>query len=358
MDKRIDYSALTERIDKAELARSTEETSRLAGDGGFSRAGWITVMVMVSILVFMLTAFFVGLAAIVIMGEVHWEAFSWGGGILVGGSIILIGFLYRRSLIGLYDTAIEGFTNSMRYRLRRFASENGLRFFVTGDDPHWPGMMFGRGRKVIRREHLRPIESDAFEYGNMARVDGSNRGARSYTEGAYLAIKLENSLPNIALVSRRRNPFVSDSALQSLVKSQVLSLEGDFDKHFTLYCPEGYERDALYIFTPDLMALFIDHSSRFDAEIIDNRMFVYLGKQLDLRHPIVHKRFLSIVDNVAAKALSQTERYRDSRQETFRAHGVAPAGRRLATTISVSGVVLAIVLVGFPILGLTMGAQQ
>lgn len=48
----------------------------------------------------------------------------------------------------------------------------------------------------------------------------------------------------------------------------MLSLEGDFDRYFTLYCPGDYERDALYVFTPDLLALLIDESRHFAANAL------------------------------------------------------------------------------------------
>ncbi len=351
MEHQIDYSALTEPIDKADLTRSTETANAEPGSRQFSRGGWIAVMVMMSVLVAMLSTFFVGMIAMVVTGEVHWGSFTWGGSILVGGATILLALLYWRSLVGLYATSIEGFTNSTRYRLRRFATANGLRFFTVGDDPGLPGMMFSGGIKSSRMEHLRSATGDDFEYGNMTRMDAGG-SKPSYTDGGYLAIKLKTSLPNIVLDARRNNSFFNDSALQPLDRTQVLSLEGDFDKHFTLYCPEGYERDALYIFTPDLMALLIDNAADFDVEIVDNWLLVYQSKHFDLRHPIVHKRLLGIVDNVAAKALSQTERYRDERHGSFRNRGVAPAGRRLATTISISGVIIGILVVGFPIVGL------
>lgn len=154
------------------------------------------------------------------------------------------------------------------------------------------------------------------------------------------------------LVARGKNRILAQSDLEPLAKEQILSLEGDFDKYFTLYCPIGYEQDALYIFAPDLMALLIDRSARFDVEIVDNWMFVYHNRDFDLRHPFVHQKLLGITDTVAAKALSQTNRYRDDRRESFRERGVAPAGRRLATTISFSGAIIGTLIIGYPIVAM------
>ena len=46
------------------------------------------------------------------------------------------------------------------------------------------------------------------------------------------------------------------------------TLEGDFDRHFTLYAPDGYGRDALYLLTPDLMSRLIDSARAFDVSLL------------------------------------------------------------------------------------------
>ena len=91
----------------------------------------------------------------------------------------------------------------------------------------------------------------------------------------------------------------------------MLSLEGDFDQYFTLYCPKQYERDALYVFTPDLMALCIDEAAPFDIEVIDKWMFVYSATAFDMQQPWVYERLLRIAFTVGAKTLTQTDHYAD-----------------------------------------------
>lgn len=56
--------------------------------------------------------------------------------------------------------------------------------------------------------------------------------------------------------------------------SQRLRLEGDFDRYFAVYVPPGYERDALELLTPDVMACLIDHGRHWDVEIVDDRLIV------------------------------------------------------------------------------------
>lgn len=114
-----------------------------------------------------------------------------------------------------------------------------------------------------------------------------------------------------------------------LSRDQVLSPEGDFDRYFTLYCPTQYKRDALYVFTPDLMALAIDEAAPFDMEIVDQWLFVYSARPFPLADPHTYQRLLRIVSTVGAKALSQTDRYRDERIGDFSVKLVAPQWQRL-----------------------------
>ena len=174
-----------------------------------------------------------------------------------------------------------------------------------------------------------------------------------------MALQLDRALPHMVLDSTANNGIFGSNLPATFNKDQVLHLEGDFDKHFTLYCPKEYERDALYVFTPDLMALLIDAvsiqaSSPFDVEIIDKWMFVYSSAAFDLRQPALHQRLLGIVDTVGAKTLSQTDRYRDERVGDFTANIVAPQGQRLKRGVSVGAIIALVVFVvlwGWPMFG-------
>src|ERR1044071_8257923 len=111
------------------------------------------------------------------------------------------------------------------------------------------------------------------EFGNYQYTVQSGKNSTTYRWG-YVAVKLDVPLPNIVLDALGNNGFGSNLPA-SFQRAQRLSLEGDLDQHFTLYCPEGYEQDALYLFTPDIMARFIDHAAELDVEIVDDWMFLY-----------------------------------------------------------------------------------
>ena len=231
------------------------------------------------------------------------------------------------------------------FRLDRFAHANGMTFRPMDFPPAYPGEIFHLGRDQAVGEHL--VAGGRFlDIGNFSYVTGSGKSQSTHNWG-FLALHLDRAMPNIVLDAKANNSLFSSNLPIALDKKQILHLEGDFDQHFSLYCPAQYEQDALYIFTPDLMALLIDEASPFDVELVDQWMFVYSSRPFELTDPAVLQRLFTIADTVGAKALSRTEHYADDRIGDPAANIVAPQGARLKRGASVIGIVLVVVFVGF-----------
>jgi hypothetical protein len=165
----------------------------------------------------------------------------------------------------------------------------------------------------------------------------------------YLALTLPRQLPNMILDSKRNNRAFGSSLLHPPSRDQRLSLEGDFDTYFDLFVPSGYERDALYIFTPDLMALLIDETADVDVEIRGNQLVVYVLGGLDLSLPATWRWIERVMSVVGAATSSRARRYADERIESTEADAdaVANAGQRLrrgALSADSRGVALAVVV--------------
>lgn len=263
-----------------------------------------------------------------------------------GYLVALFGLIVPIIAVGLLGLAIWGLTrwatSSKRwerwYRLEGFARSNQLQFSPLDANPQYPGAIFSTGSSRAAFDHMRSTSDRFLDYGNYRYVTSNGETSTTHNWG-FMALQLDRSLPHIVLDSLANNGLFG-SALSTYDKNQILSLEGDFDRYFTLYCPAQYERDALYVFTPDLMALCIDNVAPFDVEIIDKWMFVYSTRPFDMMQPAVHHRLLSIVDTVGKKAVKQTARYSDERVGNFAANVVAPPGQRLKRTIPVWAIVM------------------
>jgi len=224
-------------------------------------------------------------------------------------------------------------------RLTHFAEANGLAFSPRDDSPAYPGSIFNQGHSRSTLEHVRSVHGRFLDMGNYRYTTGSGKNATTHNWG-FMAFNLDRKLPHMVLDSRANNGLFGGSNLPTYFdKSQILSLEGDFDQYFTLYCPREYERDALYVFTPDLMALLIDEASPFDVEIIDDWMFVYSAKPFKTGDPAVYQRLFRILDTVGEKTLTQTDFYADERVGDRTIDYVAPQGQRLKRGFSVGAAI-------------------
>ncbi|MEO8527608.1 MAG: hypothetical protein ABI435_00860 [Pseudolysinimonas sp.] len=234
------------------------------------------------------------------------------------------------------------------FRMDRFAQANGFTFSPSDSSPSYPGVIFQQGDSRNAIEHFRTVAGRFLDFGNYQYMTGSGK-SRSVHNWGFLAIQLDRKLPNMVLDSLANNRLFGMSNLPaSFDKTQILSLEGNFNSYFTLYCPKEYEPDALYVFTPDLMALLIDEASPFDVEIVDDWMFVYSALPFPPAVPAVYQRLFRIVETVGAKTLRQTDRYQDDRTALpFTANVVAPQGIRLKQRVSVVAVIIGIAIIVF-----------
>ena len=197
-----------------------------------------------------------------------------------------------------------------RYRLHRFAQANGMSYEPKVTDPPLPGMIFSLGRSRQSTDLLRGTVPRFVEFGNYQYTVQSGKNSTTYRWG-YVAVKLDVPLPHLVLDAKGNNGFGSNLPA-SFHKEQRLSLEGDFDQHFTLYCPAGYERDALYLFTPDIMARFIDNAAQLDVEIVDDWLFLYTQRKVSTLDPATWAWLFGTVGALLTK-FDQWARWRDDR---------------------------------------------
>ena len=226
------------------------------------------------------------------------------------------------------------------FRLSRFAADNGLIYSASTPNPQYPGLIFNQGSARQTVNHFRSAQGRFFDIGNFQFTTSDGKTTTTHHRG-FMALHLDRRLPHMVLDAKSNGAL----GLAAFGQEQRLSLEGDFDRYFTLYCPRQYERDALYVFTPDLMALLIDEAAPFDVEIVDNWMFVYSNGAFPPLQVGLYERLFRIIDTVGAKTLRQTARYQDDRlvAAPFEANVVAPPGQRLRRRFPPAAIIALIV---------------
>ncbi|PVE98043.1 hypothetical protein [Microbacterium sp. TPD7012] len=222
--------------------------------------------------------------------------------------LVLIGLVLIAVVLMIWLGVRNG--QATRYRLSRFAQANGMSYEARIADPPLPGMIFSLGRSRQSTDLVRGTHPRFVEFGNYQYTVQSGKNSTTYRWG-YVAVKLDVPLPNIVLDANGNNSFGSNLPA-SFQKEQRLSLEGDFDRYFTLYCPTGYERDALYLFTPDIMARFIDNAAQLDVEIVDDWLFLYTQRKVSTLDPPTWAWLFGAVGALLTK-FDQWARWRDER---------------------------------------------
>jgi hypothetical protein len=339
MIRTIDYSALGSAVTKQDVAAYRAELSRTKP--GTGTGGWVVVAILIGAM-----ALFGSMFLAILLPALATASQSSGAG--VGIVAVLVPLLLFAALIVGVVLLVRYFGTKRfeRYvRLDRFAKANGLIFSPVDPNPNYPGAIFGAGHSRSAYEHFRSASDRYLDFGNYRYTTGSGKNRTTHTWG-FMALQLDRALPHMVLDSQANN-FLGSNLPASFSKDQVLSLEGDFDRYFTLYCPKEYERDALYVFTPDLMALCIDNAAPFDIEIVDKWMFVYSAAPFDMSTGPIYQRLFGIVDTVGAKTLTQTDRYSDERVANFAANYVAPQGARLKRGVPVAAIIIGAVVLGF-----------
>jgi hypothetical protein len=170
-------------------------------------------------------------------------------------------------IVILWNTAVKDF-------LKHFASHMGYEYNSSGDMSSVEGHIFQYGSNP----EIEKIVSGEF-FGKDTRLfifkttvgSGKHKHEEFYS---ILEITFDALLPEIIL-NNKKSVFGFGFTLASLDNERKLVLEGDFYKYFNLYVAKEYELEAMQIFTPEVMQIFIDKAGKISAEMYKNKVYLY-----------------------------------------------------------------------------------
>ncbi len=286
------------------FAQELRRTGRIPGSPVFG----VLVIVVIAFVVVVLF----GSVAITLATSAVSAATSGGGGLAIGFGLLPLVVIGIIAAVGitLFVRGMRTASDRM-YRLDRFARANAMRYEPRLDAPALPGMIFSLGNSRHSSDLVRGDRPRFVEFANYRYTTGSGKNQQTHHWG-YVAVKLDTPLPHIVLDATSNNGLFGSNLPLTFDKDQRLSLEGDFDEYFSLYCPADYERDALYLFTPDIMARFIDNAAALDVEIVDDWLFLYAKRDFSTLDPATWAWLFSVVGALLDK-FAQWARWRDER---------------------------------------------
>lgn len=237
-----------------------------------------------------------------------------------------------------------------RIRLGWFAADNQLLYQASITGINQAGMFFqiGHTRGITHSLTGQLPNGGNFEFADYSYTTGSGKNQQTHTM-SFIRIQLERNLPHMVLDSMKNNMKLFGANISNLPvsfqKDQVLTLEGNFNDYFKLYAPKEYERDALYVFTPDLMALFMDTIAVNDAEIVDDQLYIYSSRKTAYENPAAIQNILKIVELVGGKTIRRTDQYSDERASSDAPNMVAAPARRLKRNGSVFAIIFTVAII-------------
>ncbi len=269
---------------------------------------------------------YLGIAAVVALYLLP-VGFGLHGTVLLAAqlAVILGGALF------VYTTA----TRIRRHQRQRaalieLAGASGWRYRPDVGDRLWGGSIdeqIDRGNRTAT--DLLDARDAEIPFDSIERtfVTGDGEGSTMHTVRA-VRIPLPSEVPRIALRSRRGAGALSLLPCRPRGRTE-LRLEGNFSDVFEVSVPAGSETAALYVLTPDLMAVLLDASADLDLELVDSTLHVYFPA-LDLTRPAELSRFLTAIAVLYERFGRRTLLYRDEAAEPLDPEAVRRAGDTLA----------------------------
>ncbi|MCL2451791.1 hypothetical protein FWD20_02870 [Candidatus Saccharibacteria bacterium] len=225
-------------------------------------------------------------------------------------------------LIGMLIVVIS--LGKRQLRVLKFALDNQAYFSAAKTTPPSQPIMFNIGHRRIQTNTF--VFHDGASLAKYQYTTGSGKNQQTHFFN-YMQITLPRQVPHLFINGKKNavNPNTFE------YKVEKLKLEGDFSKHFDLLVPPGYQRDALQILTPDVMAALIDFGKEYDFELIGSELYIYqsgmFSKELFTSAEKL-RTFLTAVDKISSQFGKQTKTYSDLRAGNVSSNLVATEGAK------------------------------
>jgi hypothetical protein len=227
------------------------------------------------------------------------------------------------ALVAVYAAWWSANTLRRDVLLNKFCQANGMNFRALTRGYVAPGTPFGAGRpQSVTRPVLSSNDFTVVVGRHHVESDGDRTADNFHLPFTFVMSRLPREVPHMIL-KNRHSRIVKLSQAAGVAR---MRLEGDFSDTFILCCAAGYERDALYIFTPEVMAACLDLAGNAEIELVDDNLFVYSRSGAAFQDPRELAALLNLSGRLTASFSKQTGAYRDDRTET---QAVAFRGRRL-----------------------------
>ena len=238
-------------------------------------------------------------------------------------------------------------TKNRKKRIEDFAAANNGVYIGKSSAKDLVGTAFKAGESPYVAERV--VLKNGIAMGRYFSSSGQQQ-TDGFSYVSFVAMHLNRKLPHV-YVDAKSNNFIGQDLKVFLKKNQLFEVETQLSKHFNLFVPEGYERDILYLFTPDVLSVVENKGCAYDVEIIDNMIYVLSSMdKSDLANATEAYDIITYALELYEKINKQSTNYKDERVQprnipTTITTPVGIKGKRLSHSINILEVFVVICLV-------------
>jgi hypothetical protein len=157
--------------------------------------------------------------------------------------------------------------------MQQFAAANGFSYALRGTLDGLDGSLFQIGHsKSVENVVSGQFQSDPVSLFTYVYVTGYGRNQQRH---CYTVFELQFDIVLPDMLLENANHAFGEALFVHFQGKELIKLEGDFNKYFSLSVPKGYEVEALEIFTPDIMQELMEKAKAFSVEIVNGHLFIY-----------------------------------------------------------------------------------
>jgi hypothetical protein len=157
--------------------------------------------------------------------------------------------------------------------MQQFAAANGFSYAPAGSLAGLDGSLFRVGHSQALQDVVSgQFQNHALSLFTYTYVTGYGRSQQVHHYTVY-ELQFDVTLPDMLL--ENGSHAYGESLIDKLSGKEMIKLEGDFNKYFSLNIRKGYEVEALEIFTPDVMEELVEKAKTFSLEIVNGHLFIY-----------------------------------------------------------------------------------
>lgn len=300
MPRTFDTTALWRPVDASEVRLYRRQVS---GSGGST---WGSGVPLGRVFAWFAAVFCVPMVGGQVAVVSYGAPFEWAA--MVSALVFLLGLASGLVLFRSTGTiALEPWREQLR--CLEFAAANQLEYAPCTGIADYPGIIFRVGIARQTGQRIRSTSGPYFDLGTHRYQSGHDEKAILY-EWRFAAFPLPGLLPYLMLNSRHDETLPGDLG-EFGVPDRIQTLDGVMDEYFTLYCRPRDRAEAFYVFTPDVMALLIDHARDLDVEVAGSWLFFYSRYRLQVTDPDTWARIAVLQEKIVPLISARARSYRN-----------------------------------------------